>query len=63
MKKYIKPQTDILTVQIERAFMIGSGVTTDGNGDVTDVDFGGDFDSGSGTIKSRGSSFWDDDEE
>ena len=60
-KTYINPTISVFQMQMQHHVLAGSGVTTNSDGDVKSVGFGGDY-GGSG-IKSRQGSFWDDDED
>ena len=59
-KTYINPTISVFQMQMQQHVLAGSGVTTNANGEVQSVGFGGDY-NGSG-IKSRQGSFWDDED-
>ena len=52
--------TYVFQMQMQHHVLTGSGVTTNSDGDVVSVGFGGDYD-GNG-FKSRQGGFWDDEE-
>ena len=62
-KTYINPTTNVTSVKIQYHLLAGSGVTTNGSGDVTSVGFGAsNYDSSKGGALSRGGSVWDDED-
>ena len=60
-KTYINPMTYVFQMQMQHHVLTGSGVTTNSDGDVESVGYGGDYD-GNG-FKSRRGGFWDDDDD
>lgn len=57
-RKYVKPEIKLTTVQQEGFFCTSTGVQTIQNN--ADVEYGG---GGSGPVRSRGTSVWDDDQD